>query len=66
MTQTNPTYFETFLQAVEATSERDGILGSDYIVYPPNPDYGYDATPRNAVTFAAMGVDGVHYTLLKI
>lgn len=59
-----PTDFETFQVAVGATDDQDGILGDDYLVYPPNPDFGYDATPRNALTFATMGVDGVHYAVL--
>lgn len=59
-----PTDFDTFLRAVGAAEDRNGILGDDYLVYPPNPDYGYDATPRNALTFATMGVDGVHYAVL--
>jgi hypothetical protein len=62
------TYFETFLRAVENTPKRDrlGVLGDDYLVFPPHPDYGYEATPRNALTFGTMGVDGVHYAILKI
>jgi len=35
-------------------------------VFPPSEDFGYDCTPRNAVTFAQMGVDGVHYAVLKL
>jgi hypothetical protein len=61
---TMTTAFLTFLRAVSATNDRDGILGSNYLVYPPTPDFGYDATPRNALTFAAMGVDGVHYAIV--
>jgi hypothetical protein len=62
------TYFDTFLRAVENTPMRDRrrVLGDDELVFPPNPDYGYEATPRNALTFGAMGVDGVHYAILKI
>jgi hypothetical protein len=62
------TYFDTFLRAVENTPERErlGVLGDDYLVFPPQPDFGYEATPRNAPTFASMGVDGVHYAILKI
>lgn len=62
------TCFETFVRAVEKTAEceRDGVLGGEYLVFPPNPDYGYEATPRNALTFACMGVDGVHYAILTI
>src|SRR5262245_21216302 len=62
------TYFETFVRAVENTPMRDrlGIFGDDYLVFPPHADYGYEATPRNALTFGNMGVDGVHYAILKI
>ena len=62
------TYFDTFVRAVENTPMRDrrGVLGDDELVFPPKPDYGYDATPRNALTFGAMGVDGVHYAILKV
>jgi hypothetical protein len=60
------TYFDTFLRAVERTPDRDGVLGDDYLVFPPHPDYGYQSTPRNALTFGAMGVDGVHYAILAI
>lgn len=64
----NTTCFETFVRAVEKTPERerDGVLGEDELVFPPRLDYGYDATPRNALTFACMGVDGVHYAILTI
>ncbi len=52
------TDFGTFLRAVEAAPDR--ILGDDYHIFPPNPDYGHDATRRNALTVRVMGVDGVH------
>lgn len=62
------TYFDTFIHAIENTPPRHrrGVLGDDEIVFPPHPDYGYEATPRNALTFGAMGVDGVHYAILRI
>jgi hypothetical protein len=62
------TYFDTFVRAVENTPKRErlGVLGDDYLVFPPQTDYGYEATPRNALTFANMGVDGVHYAILII
>lgn len=62
------TYFHTFVRAVENTpvNDRRGVLGDDQLVFPPRPDYGYEATPRNALTFGTMGVDGVHYAILKI
>ena len=33
---------------------------------PPSEDFGYQSTPKNAITFANMGVDGVHYAILKL
>lgn len=65
MTETD---FETFLRALEQTPEPDRtkVLGDEYLVYPPSTDFGYDATLRNALTFGAMGVDGVHYAILKL
>jgi hypothetical protein len=62
------TYFDTFVRAVENTPMRDrrGVLGDDELVFPPKTDFGYDATPRNALTFGTMGVDGVHYAILAI
>jgi hypothetical protein len=60
------TYFDTFVRAVEKTRDRHGVLGDDELVFPPHPDYAYESTPRNALTFGAMGVDGVHYAILKI
>lgn len=60
------TYFATFLRAVKRAGDHDGILGSDRVVFPPSPDFGYSTTPRNAVTFADMGCDGVHYAILAI
>ncbi|MEO0531692.1 MAG: hypothetical protein AAF266_14120 [Planctomycetota bacterium] len=35
-------------------------------MFPPDHDYGYQATPLNAVTFSRMGCDGVHDCLLKV
>jgi hypothetical protein len=60
------TYFDTFLRALENSPDHEGALGEDYVIFPPTADYGYEATPRNALTFATMGVDGVHYAILKI
>jgi hypothetical protein len=64
-----PTYFETFVRAVEKAGDRD-VLGDDELVFPPvahyDSIYDYDSTPRNAVIFGAMGVDGVHYAILRI
>jgi hypothetical protein len=58
------TYFETFLHALENNKDKQGVLGDEWVVFPPNPDYGYNSTPLNALTFATMGVDGVHYAIL--
>jgi hypothetical protein len=58
------TYFDTFERAVGNCPDKQGALGEEYVVFPPNPDYGYECTPRNALTFGAMGVDGVHYAIL--
>lgn len=60
------TYFETFVDALAKCADPQGVLGEEWVLFPPNPDYGYDATPRNALTFAVMGVDGVHYAILAI
>lgn len=60
------THFEVFVRALKNCRDRRGVLGEERIVYPPSDDYGYGATPRNAVTFGAMGVDGVHYAVLRV
>ena len=60
------TYFETYLRALDACSGVQGVLGDEWVIHPPNPDYGYESTPRNALTFGCMGVDGVHYAILAI
>jgi hypothetical protein len=62
----NKTHFEIFLSALESSSEKQGVLGDEWVIFPPNPDYGYESTPRNALTFGTMGVDGVHYAILTI
>jgi hypothetical protein len=54
------------VRAIAQTADRRGVLGDDEIVFPPDPDFGYDSTPPNALTFGAMGVDGVHFAILKI
>src|SRR5215471_12430543 len=58
--------FELFVRAVAQATDRRGVLGEDEIVFPPESDFGYESTPRNALTFGAMGVDGVHFAILKI
>lgn len=60
------THFETFVRAVARTTDRRGILGEERLEYPPREEFGYHATPRNALTFGSMGVDGVHYAILRI
>src|SRR5215831_9369829 len=60
------TVFDIFVRAVAQAADRRGVLGEDEIVFPPEPDFGYESTPLNALTFGAMGVDGVHYAILKI
>ena len=60
------THFETFVRAVGNCSDRHGVLGDERLEYPPQEDYGYHATPRNALTFGSMGVDGVHYAILRV
>lgn len=59
-------YFETFVRAASSYADGPEFLGGDRVLLPPNPDFGYDATPENALTFATMGVDGVHFALLLI
>ena len=62
------TDFETFLAAVGrlSPSERQTVLGDENIIYPPDEQLAYDSTPRDAVAFGSMGVDGVHYLILKL
>src|SRR5262249_44399236 len=60
------TYFGTYLRALDACADVQGVLGDEWVIHLPNPDYGYESTPRNALTFGCMGVDGVHYAILAI
>ena len=60
------TAFDAFLTALEKTTDREGVLGDESIEYPPSETVDYWATPQNAVVFGWMGVDGVHYAILKI
>lgn len=60
------TAFESFLKALNNTPSTEGILGDECLEYPPNEQVDYWATPQNAVVFGWMGVDGVHYAILKI
>ena len=60
------TAFGVFLTALGNAAERDGVLGDECVEYPPSEEVDYWATPLNAVVFGWMGVDGVHYALLKV
>lgn len=59
-------YFATYLRALDASTDVQGVMGEECVIHPPNPDYGYECTPRNALTFGCMGVDGVHYAILEL
>ena len=61
------TDFDLFLQAIGRLTEeqRQFVLGDECVIYPPNEKLGYDSAPANAIAFGAMGVDGVHYLILK-
>jgi hypothetical protein len=58
--------FKRFLTAARAWHEPNDTLDGDYLVDPPEDDYGYFNTPANSLTFLAMGVDGVHTAMLKL
>lgn len=62
------TDFDVFVAAMGRLSiaERRTVLGNENLVYPPDEQLGYDSTPPDAVAFATMGVDGVHYLILKL
>lgn len=62
----NRTYFDIYLAALSRADDPQGTLGDEWVIHPPDPDYGYDETPQNSLTFGAMGVDGVHYVILTI
>jgi hypothetical protein len=61
------TDFETFQQAIGRLVEeqRQSVLRDESVVYPPVGDLGYESTPKGALAFGAMGVDGIHYLILK-
>ena len=61
----HPSHFETFISAFAALDERSRLLAGDWVLCPPRDDYGYQSTPKNSITFASMGCDGVHYSILK-
>jgi len=58
-------YFDIFIKAFAALDDRSRVLDGDRILCPPSEDFGYQSTPKNALTFASMGCDGVHYAILK-
>lgn len=60
------TSFDTFLNSLRNADGYDGVLGNESVEYPPSESVEYSATPQNAVVFGWMGVDGVHYAILKI
>lgn len=60
------TAFNTFLSALSSAVTLDGVLGNEGVEFPPRENVDYWATPQNAVVFGWMGVDGVHYAILKI
>jgi hypothetical protein len=57
------TDFTTFLGAFGQVEEASRSLDGNQILCPPVADFGYDATPRNTLTFAALGADGVHWAI---
>ncbi len=60
------TYFDTFITAFSVLEEDLRLRNGDFVTSPPIVDFGYQSTPINALTFAHMGVDGVHFAVLKI
>ena len=60
------TAFNIFTSALATAADPQGVLGEEQVISPPDPAYGYHCTPTNALTFGAMGVDGVHYAILTI
>ena len=59
-------YFKTFISAFAALPKQLRKLDGSLVICPPSADFGYSCTPKNALTFCSMGVDGVHYAILKI
>lgn len=58
------THFESFVNAFSSLDAHSRLLDGDYVIIPPSADSGYKSTPKDALTFASMGVDGVHYAIL--
>jgi hypothetical protein len=59
------THFDIFMKAFAVLDERSRVLDGDCVLCPPSEDFGYQSTPKNALTFASLGCDGVHYAILK-
>jgi hypothetical protein len=61
------TDFDIFLNAIERLTEeqRRYVLRDENVIYPPDEHLRYESTPLGAVAFGTMGVDGVHYLILK-
>lgn len=66
MDRSMATDFQIFIEAFSRLKEEDRRLDEDFILCPPVEDYGYQSTPRNALTFSEMRVDGDHEAILKI
>jgi hypothetical protein len=63
------TSFEIFINAIMRLPEkqRDFVLDNVYLCLPPGKsDFQYWCTPKSAVTFATLGIDGVHYAILEL
>jgi len=58
------THLEIFLNAFKTNGELTGAFNGNTVLIPPVKDFGYRSTPLNALTFASMDVDGVHYAVL--
>jgi hypothetical protein len=44
------THFDIFMKAFASLDEDSRLLAGDYILCPPSDDYGYEDTPKNALT----------------
>jgi len=62
------TTFELFMALAKQNVDEhgEGVLGQETLIIPPVTDIGYSCTPRNALIFGTMGVDGVHYVILQL
>ena len=60
------TSFDIFLESLTRTSNLFDILDDGFVEFPLREDRSYWCTPKNAVIFGWTGVDGIHYTILKI